>query len=780
MFVFEGRRHTAWLGFWVVAGYAVAAAAEPTPRVFVVDLLRVLIAGGVNVLYSSELVPLTLDAPDAAPAGQILSRVIAALAANGLTLQPSGERSFVVTRIPSAAAPSGAAAAATAAKPPTRAINLDEISVFASRYEFTLSPSGEPIGFDQQAIEQLPGAKNDALRALRAAPGFASNISARPYVRGALLDDVLVEYDGIALAEPFHYRNFKSVMSVFNPSTVNRADLYTGGFPVNYGTRSGGVIDLAPRAVDSGYEYAVGASFLSYDLETVGHAAALPIDWLLVARHSSDDSVLKRLLDDDGEPSFYDLVGRVRWSVDTASAISVGWLLLQDQVTFAAEAPEESASGHARDLTTWLRWDWSPAAALRAQTSLAVATTLRDNDGTLLLPGLAQGSLHAERSFTTLGLHSDWSYAASPALRWNFGGEFAREDAELAFARHELFTGGIAAAFGRPLDASILFNQSPHSSTAGVYASAHRRWQAFEAELGVRVDAQAYQDFGVRSQLTPRINVRYDLTDRWHAYGSWGQFSQAQRVDEYRAEANQTTPDPANRAVHSIGGVAYENADSVSWRAEVYRHHWSTISPYFDNVLGPVTLVPQLAPDRVLVVPADADAAGLEISAQRSFARTFSAWGSYALSRVTDDSNGGEVLRSWDQTHSANLGIAWSGSRNALSALLGWHSGWPRTPLALMPATVTDPVYFKVGARNSARWGSFFSADLRISTSVTTSAGELSLWLDGTNVTNRPNACCVDDLDSVSPRPGDSAADSMAWTPRVLNIGFNFKVRNPR
>jgi hypothetical protein len=776
--VVERRRHTVWLGFWAAA-YALAAAAQPPARVLVVELLRALMAGGVNVLYSSELVPPSLDAPDAAPGGELFSRVISALAANGLTLQQSGERSFVVTRIPTPPAPSMGAGAA-GARPPTKATNLDEISVFASRYEFTSSPSGEPTGFDEQALEQAPGAKNDALRALQNAPGLAGNMSARPYVRGALLDDVLVEYDGIALAEPFHFRNFQSVMSVFNPSTVNRADVYTGGFPVNYGTRSGGVIDLTPRALESGYEYAVGANFLSYDLETVGHAATLPLDWLLVARHSSDDRVLKRLLNDEGEPSFYDLVGRIRWSVDPTAAISVGWLLLQDQVSFTAEAPEEFASGHARDLTTWLRWDWAPAAALRAQTALAVATSERNNTGNLLLPGLAQGSLRAERSFTTLGLHSDWTYAASPALRLNFGGEFARENAELAFVRNELFTDALAASFGRPLDASIFSNQSPHSSTASVYASAHRRWQAFEAELGVRFDAQAYQAFGARSQLTPRVNVRYDLSDRWHAYGSWGEFSQAQRVDEYRTEAHQTTPDPANRAVHVIGGVAFESADSFSWRAEAYRHHWSTISPYFANALGPVSLVPQLGPDRVLVTPADADAAGLELSAQGSFSRRLSAWGSYTLSNVTDDSNGEAVLRSWDQTHSAKFGIAWKGGRNELSALLGWHSGWPRTPIALVPATMNDPAYFKVGARNSARWGSFFSADLRVSTSVTTAAGELSLWLDGTNLTNRPNACCVDDLDSVSAHTGESAADNMAWTPRVLNIGFEFKVRRPQ
>jgi hypothetical protein len=774
--VFELRKHIAPL----IALLFIAAVtrAQPPARVAVVDLLRTFIATGVDVIYSSELVPSNLDAPDAFPQGDPTSRVVAALAANHLTLKRTGERSYVVTRAappPTPIAAPGATIAAAGA-PAARQAALDEVSVFASRYEFTTGAESEPIGFDEREIEQMPGATTDPVRALRAAPGLATNLSARPYVRGALLDDVLIEYDGIALVEPFHFRSYQSVMSIFNPSTVNRADIFTGGFPVNYGTRSGGVIDLVSRSVDSGYEYGFGASLLSYDLETVGRSENHSIDWLLVARLSSDDSVLHRLLSEMGEPEFYDVVGHIRWSVDPTSAITLGWLILDDKVTF--NSPEEHAVGRSTDLKSWLRWDWTPAATVQSHTSLAAANTERYNDGDLSVPGFADGSLRAERSFSDFSLRSDWTYMPSAALRWSFGGEFTRENADLLFLRNEVFAPPIAASFGRPLDASVNWAESPRSSTAGLYSSAHRRWKAFEAEVGARVDAQAYQGFGVRSQLTPRINLRYDITDGWHTYGSWGQFTQAQRVDEYRLEANQTTPDGANRAMHLIGGVAYENADAISWRAEGYRHHWATISPYFDNALGPISLLPQLQPDRVLVVPTDADAAGLEISAQRSFSHGVSAWGSYSLSRITDDMNGREIPRSWDQEHAANFGMAWTRRRISASFFLSWHSGWPQTPLTVVPATSTVPAYLAVGERNSARWGSYLSADLRVSTSLPLGPGNLSLWLDATNLTNRSNDCCVD-LHPMMPPSSVPTIDYDVWSPRMVNVGFTWKVRRP-
>src|SRR6202047_5047007 len=98
MFVSELRKHSAWISVLLLAVYTVTAAAQPPARVAVVDLLRALSAAGVNVLYSSDLVPGALDAPDALPHGDPMSRAVAALAANGLILHRTGGTTYVVTR----------------------------------------------------------------------------------------------------------------------------------------------------------------------------------------------------------------------------------------------------------------------------------------------------------------------------------------------------------------------------------------------------------------------------------------------------------------------------------------------------------------------------------------------------------------------------------------------------------------------------------------------------------------------------------------------------------
>jgi hypothetical protein len=779
MFVSQVRKRPAWLTIILLAACLQAVAADQPPRVSVVELLRSLVATGVDVLYSSELVPPSLDAPESAPGSDPMSRVVSALAVHHLMLRSAGPRQYVVTRAPIPPAPA-VAAESTSATPPRDVPHdapLEDVAVFASRYEFTTSSSGEPFEFDGHEFEQIPGAQEDAMRALRTAPGFATNLSARPYVRGALLDDVLIEFDGIPLSDPFHFRNFQSVISAFDPSTVSRADVFTGGFPVRYGTRSGAVIALAPRSIESGREYSVGASLLGYDFRSVGRAERWPIEWLVGARLSGDRSALPPHEDDQGEPKYSDLIGRIGWTPNATSSLTLGWLALDDRVRLVSNSSQQ-ATARSRDVNSWLKWDWTPSADLKSQTSFVVANTERYDKGDLNLPDIAIGSLSAERSFSSAELRSHWTYIPSPATSWDFGGELVRETADLWFSRVEILESPIALDFRRPADATISSSQTPHSSTLGLFASFHRHWRSFEAEAGLRLDGQAYEGFGTRRQLSPRINMRYDPTDNWHAYASWGEFTQAQRVDEYRAEENQVTPDSANRAIHLIVGVAHDSPGDVFWRLEAYRNYWSTISPYFDNVLNEASLLPQLQPDRVLIAANHAEAAGIELTAQRSFDHGLTIWALYSSSTATDEVSGQDIPRSWDQRHAANVGFAWSQPQTSASVLFGWHSGWPSTPLSWTPGTGGSPAVLAVGARNSVRWGDYFSVDLRLSTSVPLRRGVLSLWFDATNVTNRPNECCFE-LNSAGATAGPSVVGSKMWSPRVINAGFTWLVRRP-
>ena len=760
--------HASSVTFFCVCARLWAAEVQATESV--IHLLEALRLQGSNVIYSSDLVKPEMVVPVPAQTRDPMTRTREALASYGLMLKPMGANLYVVTLAPRPLVADTPAAATELA-----AIEPATVSVYASRYEIARQASGEPRLIDGTDIDLVPGTRDDAMRVVRVIPGFASNASTRPYIRGSFLDDVLVQFDGVPLADPFHLKNFQSLISAFDPEAVQRIEVYSGGFPVRYGTRSGGVIDIAPRSLGSGYEHTVGASLLSIDGSSVGHAERWPVDWLVTVRDSVPDVVLKPVNANGGEVEFSDTLGRLRWKPNEHTALTLGWLLLDDRIDFVSGAEDETATARYRDEYTWLALDQAFGEQLQSRTVLAGTWAERSRSGTLNSPGIASEQLDDRIDLSTVELRSQWTYAVDATRSWHLGLEAARAQSELTYDRQGGFSDAVAATFKRSADNALSFAATPEVMTYALSAALRERWTSLEAEIGVRVDGQRYVGTAFRHQLSPRLNLRYDINSMWRVYGSWGRFTQAQRVDEWRSEESQSRPDPAALAVHTIVGLSYEAPGA--WRAtvELYRKRWIEVRPYFDNLLDTLSPLPDLEPDRVRLSPTVSEAAGIELTVRRTFSNSFETWFGYALSRVVDNiGTADDVPRSWDQPHAVSGGAAWMRGAWRASALLGWHQGWPRTPLSSQPAGA--PSLFTLGVRNGSRWGDFYTLDLNASWTHDVWAGELTLWADLTNATDRRNACCAHLL--ASPDAGTSAdLESKTWLPRVFNVGFTWRLR---
>jgi TonB dependent receptor/TonB-dependent Receptor Plug Domain len=733
----------------------------------VVEVLRALEATGVEILYSSDLVP--ADLPAVAPiqhSTDAQGRAVAALATYHLVLRSDGPRRFIVTRAPHA--PNSPPPQNTT-EPPA----LNEVAVFASRYALVGSEIGGALTVTHDDVQRTPGSEEDSLRAIRTVPGLANSLSSRPFVRGAFLEDVLVRFDDIPLADPFHFKNFQGLISAFDPSTVDRIDVFTGGFPVRYGTRSAGVIDIAPRSETAGYQNRIGASLFSYDASTVGRAEQWPVEWLASVRHSTQILSLQPRDGDIGEPSYLDTVERLRWQVTPTCALTLGWMLLDDRVQLSADPSNEQANGHNRDVYSWIAANWDPSGAVHSRTSIALTSSERGLVGSISAGTAATGNLQQRTDISTLDARTEWTYLQTATVLWDTGTEVTLDGADLQFARQEAFDPLLATELGRlPANAADLA-QNLHSTALGVFASGRWQWRKLDVEIGGRVDRQQYRGFGAHTQATPRVNLRFDPTPLWHLYGSWGQFTQAQRPAEWRLEGHQTSPDPATRAVHLIGGSAFDSSPVTHWRLEIYDDHWTSVHPYFDNLFDRLSLIPELGVDRTLITPTSAESAGLELSVHHALPRQFEISGAYTVSKVTDDIAGREVPRSWDQTHALNVNLDWQHLNASVALLLGWHTGWPRTPLTEATLGSSSPI--QVGERNSARWGNYFSADLKAAYTVPFTRGDLFLWADATNITNRGNRCC-NVIGAAADAAGNGiGATSTDWFPRVVNAGFEWR-----
>ena len=735
----------------------------------VVSLLEAMRAGGVNVIYSSDLVPPDLPAPTASPGVEPVVHLREVLASHGLMLREIGPSRYIVTRAP-AGSPSTAAPAAPAA--PVALPEPQEVSVYASRYDLGSDALGEPRMLSQTQIEQTPGSQEDALRATRVIPGVVSNLSTRPYIRGSFVDDVLVRFDGVPLADPFHLKNFQSMVSAFDPAAVQRIEVYSGGYPVSYGTRSGGVINIEPRSLRSGHENAVGASLLTYDASTVGRSDSWPVEWLATLRHSASGIVLKPVNAQKGEPRFLDTLGRVRWHQGDGDTWTIGWLVLDDRIQLGTDTADESTNAQSTDEYLWLAREGEWSERLSSRTVLSSASGERQRSGTLDKPGIGFSSLDEDRSFASVALSSLWTYRRSDRVTWVFGAEAAQASADIRYTRTGGFSDAIASSFGRPADNTLVASAKPEMDSYAGFVSARQQWRQMEIELGLRIDGERYDGAGNRNEISPRLNVRYDVARGWRLYGSWGRFTQAQRVDEWRLEDPQTIPDPTAIAVHMVLGVVYEPDDTYRASFELYRKRWTQVRPYYDNLLDTLSLVPDLTADRVRVAPLGSNAAGAELTVRRSLNERLDVWGSYSTSLVSDDfASREDVRRSWDQPHALSLGLDWTGRSWKASAVLGWHRGWPRTEVAW---SGNDAGSLRIGARNASRWANYFTTDLSASRTTSLFSGELTTWVDVTNATDRRNDCCAHLVSGASPDVS-SAVERSSWLPRVINVGVTWR-----
>ena len=656
-----------------------------------------------------------------------------ALAAHGLSLEPLAPQKYVVVRMPPAAPPSDPASDAP----------LQEISVYASRYSIEGRLVAEPRELSSSDIDVVPGSHDDALRALKTLPGLASNASGRPYIRGSLEDDVLVRYDGITLLDPFHLKNYQSLISAIDPAGIERIEVFSGGFPVRYGTRSGGVIDITPPSRNSGYENRVAASLISAGVSSVGTSERWPLEWLFALRRSTLD-LLEPVENGFGQPQFSDSLGRLKYRT-TNGAWTLGWLLLDDVIELgtADDEGEPRERGIAMNISGWHAITNSATGCTHAPPQCS----RHPNDTALACSSSRAWPWAASKTATTSiawscrisGPSSD--AMASPILSAR---EFSESQAGYDYARSATYDPAVAAAFGRAISNDLVFAVRPKVFTYALHAAERRQWKSFEAELGLRFDGEHYNLGGDHTQVSPRVNLRYDVNDRFRVYTSVGRFSQAQHVEEWRIEEAQATADSAQVSIHTIIGVTFEPSTATRWGVEAYSKRWTSISPYLDSQLDPLSLTPDLQPDRIRIAPDESEAAGLELSARREFSDSLTAWGTLSWARVADVIAGADVLRSWDQSLALTAGASWQRSRFNLSALGAWHRGWPRTPLSFAAAPLTNvdnPI--AIGERNSARWGDFYTLDLRGSYAWPLRYGDFSIVLEVTNATNRGNECCA-------------------------------------
>lgn len=728
----------------------------------VVDVLVELRAPGLDFIYSSELVPESMRVLAEPQATGPLPIAREILAAYGLSLSAVRPGLYAVTRQKS---PLTDTANDTPepeiAEPPTR---LAEVVVSTSRYAFDRSGTYSSFSIAGDTLAAQPVLGEDAIRALGRLPGIAqSGISAQSSVRGGEAGELLMLLDGFPLRQAFHMPGYQSVFGVLDPSLVADAEIFTGGFPVRYGNRMGGVFDLQTIEATREPRTALGLSVFNALARRGGRVERADADWLAAARVGTLKPFIEAFAHDTGSPSYADVYARATHGDPDRVRLSANFLWSRDELSIRREDQREEAEIESRNRYLWLRADHDWDSGVQASLWLGFSSINSSRAGTVDDPRIANGSVTDRRA-------SDYREARGRiawqprAQHWiESGFEWTGEDASYRYAAVATYAEAVANLFSRDASLSRASELNPERERIAFFAS--HRWQlapVLISELGLR--AQRTITAGTTAEdwiVDPRVNLHWRIAPATDLRLHWGRFHQTDEVHELKVEDGLTAFPEAQRSDQLIVGFDHRLGGNLGLRLEGFRKSQSDPRPHFENLLDPLSLISEIAPDRQRIAPTSAEIRGAELSVV-SEGHNLIWWIGVAWSEAFDHVDAERVPRSWDQTWAVNGGIDWTRGNWRFGAVAGAHRGWPTT-------RVLDT---SLGKRNGARFQPRGTLDLRAEYRKPLAVGSLAVTFEVTNAINIGNNCCAelrtssDDEGNVTftTRKGD-------WLPVVPSVG---------
>ena len=520
------------------------------------------------------------------------------------------------------------------------------------------------------------------------------------HLRGGTDTETLVRFDDLRLYNPYHLKDFFGAFSTIDPGIISDIRVYTGGFPVNFGDRSSGVVDIAPRLPGQELHGQALLSLFTAGVSAGGAFADGAGDWAISARRGNMDYYLDLVNSDLGEPDYYDLYAHTGRRINEWLAVSANTLLFDDRIVAFDNDHEEEAVADYRDEYHWLRFDLGAPDGLGGRVLAAYTRLESERSGTAELPGVGSGVLLDERHFTIRSLQADgwWRIGAHSLLQ--AGAEWRQQDGWYRYqdaAAFELLFLTPGAPTSAARTRSLTVEPSGHQSAA------YLNWRlepstAFATDLGLRWDTESLApDDG--SHWSPRAVLMWRPREDTRLRLGWGRYYQAQAINELQVPDGERQYQRAQRATHQVASIEHDLTPALTLRAELYHKEYDRPFARHENLLNTLVVLPELKPDRILIAPDEAVSEGAEISLNYE-AGSVSGWLSYTHSRVRDRVDGEWLHRSWDQRDYASAGLNWRGARWEAS-----HGGDLAPRLADDGRRTADARAISAGRRREAQCG---------------------------------------------------------------------------
>lgn len=588
-------------------------------------------------------------------------------------------------------------------------------------------------------LTRIAGTRGDALSSIKNLPGVANADAAGSgpgflVIRGSAPEDSKVTIDGIQIPTLYHFFGQQSVM----PSElISSIDFLPGGFGVEEGRATGGIINIHMRESDvKEIEGFAEVSFINMAAFVRGPISEKHnLRFAVGLRRSFVDLFLSSVLPESAKlqfttaPQYYDGQVRIDWQPSYRNRVTLLGLASFDLLSLLNDnlnpnepllnGKWENENSFSR---TFLSWHHTRDKLENRLVGAIGTTGLRFE---LESPnGLDNRFLRfTERA---LQLRDDVTWKPSSRITVRAGGEavFTQIESDVRFplAPHE-GSGGLQNLSNAPI---AEFMDTGYNHVAAVYVAADvRPIKPLTITPGVRLD---YYHYYGEATVLPRLSVEHALTNNWTTRLAVGMYSRPPQAQE----ARQETIDP-ELATQYVLGVDYRIAEGITTQLSGFYTDRSQLIVQ-DELLAATD------PENAYVNRGNGRSFGGELMVRAKFDRFFG-WIAYTLSR-SDRIDGPDEQRrlfDYDQTHNLIAVASFKLGDWEFGGRWQYNTGSPFTPvdssLFLSDVNIYIPQF---GDVNSDRLKAAHQLDLRVDRKWQFSTWSLSAYLDINNVYANP------------------------------------------
>ncbi len=227
------------------------------------------------------------------------------------------------------------------------AIRLEEIVVTPGAHAVEEEVGPGKGTMSHMDIVMMPGAATDPMWALQTIPGVGGGTDrATMAIQGGDPSELAVYVNGLRVPHPYHYEDEKGgLFSFIRENIIQRASLYSAGYPATYGNALSGILDLQTKKGGIGGERSIEMSMAGVGLTLTGNSYAL-----FVSRSYTE--LLKFFFSDSNDvytiyPRTFDLQGVWGTNIGKKSYFSVFGITGWDAV--GVDLSKEDFPGEFRD-----------------------------------------------------------------------------------------------------------------------------------------------------------------------------------------------------------------------------------------------------------------------------------------------------------------------------------------------------------------------------------------------------------------------------------------------